>query len=301
MSTIADLLSRQRIWASRRGWAVDESGYVADIHHNLSRALSALTEQSFRKGGGSELSGRAGRQPKMHALHSSAALAVNVFDYWTDLALEPLLNALGLPGRATTVEFESQFPTGLGGTPPNLDVTLLFDDTSIFGIESKYSEWLTPQPRGKEAFQVSYFSSVPGRWNSLGLTQCEALARAMHARSKHFRFLHAAQLLKHALGLASWKALHGGPRFTLYYLFYEADGPESTVHRQEIERFEAQVAGLVLSVALALFIAYHRGGAVDRLARAFFIAGMSVSALVYVLVMQYGLAFMLGWFPISGL
>ena len=31
-----------------------------------------------------------------------------------------------------------------------------------------------------------------------------------------------------------------------------------------------------------------------------FIAGMSVSALVYVLVMQYLLAFKLGWFPISG-
>jgi peptide/nickel transport system permease protein len=60
------------------------------------------------------------------------------------------------------------------------------------------------------------------------------------------------------------------------------------------------LAGLVVSVALALFIAYHRGGVVDRLARAFFIAGMSVSALVYVLVMQYGLAFKLGWFPISG-
>jgi peptide/nickel transport system permease protein len=59
-------------------------------------------------------------------------------------------------------------------------------------------------------------------------------------------------------------------------------------------------AGLVVSVALALFIAYHRGGVVDRLARVFFIAGMSVSALVYVLVMQYGLAFKLGWFPISG-
>jgi peptide/nickel transport system permease protein len=60
------------------------------------------------------------------------------------------------------------------------------------------------------------------------------------------------------------------------------------------------VAGLLVSVALALVIAYHRGGWVDRLTRAFFVAGMSISSLVYVLVMQYVFAFKLGWFPISG-
>lgn len=59
-------------------------------------------------------------------------------------------------------------------------------------------------------------------------------------------------------------------------------------------------AGLIVSVALALVIAYHRGGWVDRLARAFFVAGMSISSLVYVLVMQYVFAFKLGWFPIAG-
>lgn len=60
------------------------------------------------------------------------------------------------------------------------------------------------------------------------------------------------------------------------------------------------LAGLVVSVAVALFVAYHRGGWVDRLSRAVFIGGMSISALVYVIVGQYLLAFKLGWFPISG-
>jgi len=60
------------------------------------------------------------------------------------------------------------------------------------------------------------------------------------------------------------------------------------------------VFGGILNVAVALFIARHRDGLVDRGARALFIAGMSVSALVYVLVMQYLLAYKLGWFPISG-
>ncbi len=60
------------------------------------------------------------------------------------------------------------------------------------------------------------------------------------------------------------------------------------------------IAGQIISVALALFITYHQGGWVDRFARGLFVAAMSVSALVYVLALQYLLAFKLGWFPISG-
>ena len=58
--------------------------------------------------------------------------------------------------------------------------------------------------------------------------------------------------------------------------------------------------GGALNVAIALFIARHRDGVVDRAARALFIAAMSVSALVYVLALQYLLAFRLDWFPING-
>lgn len=58
--------------------------------------------------------------------------------------------------------------------------------------------------------------------------------------------------------------------------------------------------GGAVNVALALFIARYRGGLVDQASRAVFVAGMSISALVYVLVLQYVLAFRLGWFPISG-
>jgi peptide/nickel transport system permease protein len=58
--------------------------------------------------------------------------------------------------------------------------------------------------------------------------------------------------------------------------------------------------GGAVNIALALFIARYRDGLVDQASRAMFIAGMSISALVYVLVLQYLLAFKLGWFPISG-
>lgn len=58
--------------------------------------------------------------------------------------------------------------------------------------------------------------------------------------------------------------------------------------------------GGAVNVALALFIARYREGLVDKGSRALFIAGMSVSSLVYILVLQYLLAFKFGWFPISG-
>jgi len=60
------------------------------------------------------------------------------------------------------------------------------------------------------------------------------------------------------------------------------------------------VFGGIVNVAIALFIARHRDGVVDKAARALFIAAMSVSALVWVLALQYLLAFKLDWFPING-
>jgi len=60
------------------------------------------------------------------------------------------------------------------------------------------------------------------------------------------------------------------------------------------------IVGGIVNVALALVIARWREGLLDKTSRALFIAGMSISGLVYVLVLQYVLAFMLGWFPING-
>lgn len=60
------------------------------------------------------------------------------------------------------------------------------------------------------------------------------------------------------------------------------------------------IVGGIVNVLLALYIARFREGLADKTSRALFIAGMSISQLVYVLVLQYLLAFKLGWFPISG-
>jgi peptide/nickel transport system permease protein len=60
------------------------------------------------------------------------------------------------------------------------------------------------------------------------------------------------------------------------------------------------VFGAFANVSLALFITRYRDGIVDKASRALFIGAMSVSALVYVLALQYLLAFKLAWFPING-
>src|SRR5438046_2678348 len=93
-STRAALLIRQRSWAQSRALETDSNGYLAEWSQNLYQPLSARAERAFRRGGGSELLSGAARRAKMSALHSSAALAVNVFDYWSEGASGPLVAAL---------------------------------------------------------------------------------------------------------------------------------------------------------------------------------------------------------------
>jgi peptide/nickel transport system permease protein len=60
------------------------------------------------------------------------------------------------------------------------------------------------------------------------------------------------------------------------------------------------VVGFVLNVSLALLIAYYRGTWLDRASTALFIMAMSISYLVYIIALQYLIAFKLDWFPING-
>lgn len=58
--------------------------------------------------------------------------------------------------------------------------------------------------------------------------------------------------------------------------------------------------GIVLSIAVALLIAYFRGSWLDHYSTFVFVGSMSVSYLVYIITFQYLFAFRLDWFPISG-
>ena len=58
--------------------------------------------------------------------------------------------------------------------------------------------------------------------------------------------------------------------------------------------------GIVINLCIAVMIAYYRGSWIDRCSTVVFVAAMSISYLVYVIGLQYFLAYKLGWFPISG-
>ncbi len=58
--------------------------------------------------------------------------------------------------------------------------------------------------------------------------------------------------------------------------------------------------GILVNLAIAVLIAFYRGSWFDRYSTVLFVAGMSISYLVYIMSFQYVFSFLLGWFPING-
>jgi peptide/nickel transport system permease protein len=62
----------------------------------------------------------------------------------------------------------------------------------------------------------------------------------------------------------------------------------------------AFVISTILSLIISLVVAFYRGKGIDLFIRFLCIAGVSISALAYILFFQYFFAYKLGWFEISG-
>ena len=231
MATEQDEIKKaQKAWAKSEGVSFDSKGYTRDVEANFWKPLSDRAKNAFGRGAGSELKG------KMRALHSSSALAANFFDYWTTDGRDkaPLLYALEIDaGSAKCLDFEKQFPTGLGGTSPHLDVDIELDSGCVIAIECKFTEPLARSSRGKAKFSESYFPPANDLWAQVELPKCQELAEELHEGPRGFEYLDPGQLLKHALGLVS----QCGDKFSLYYLYYDYPGRRSEAHRKEIARF----------------------------------------------------------------
>jgi hypothetical protein len=226
-------LRAQRRWADARGVRYDAHGCVRHLADNLCAPLARATLEELERG--SELTPYPARPARLYSLGSSAALVLNVFAYWRDRDSAPLLRALGIESRAAArLTFEEPLPTGLPGDPPTTDVGLELDDGSFVAIEAKFAEWLVRRPRNKRVFKDKYFPRGPGGgvWSGVGLPRCQALAEDLQAGRERLTYLHAAQLLKHALGLVQ----SGRRNSALIYLYY--DWP---VHRAELERVVARL------------------------------------------------------------
>ena len=238
MNAAARIKDRQRQWAKQAGHKPDAKGYVRKVETNLWRPLHSETRKEFERASGNELRGQGNRPAKMRALHSSAALACNVFDFWRDRDKGALAKALVLDRAITSLSFEMQLPTGLVGTPPNLDLFLTLQSGASIAIESKFTEAYGSR-RAAAPFKVKYFPKGRGLWADAGLPNAQKLAVALKRDSRMFEALDAPQLLKHALGVA--RQYPGGGR--LLYLFYDDPGPEGARHREEVSEFTSALAG----------------------------------------------------------
>lgn len=227
--SLALLELAQAAWARRSRLPLQRPGYLAALPDNLFlRQLHPETESEFRKGDGAELTDVGRRPAKMRALLSSSALAVNFFDAWRHTPRDALTQALALPAPITDLQFEYKcrhYP--VGPRSPNLDVLLTLGDGRRVGVECKFAE---PYHAPTGALSSKYFTAGD-LWSRVGLEGAQRLAEELRP---HWRFLDAAQLLKHLLGLAH-DADAG--QSILLYLWYDVGTPDADIHRREVARF----------------------------------------------------------------
>jgi hypothetical protein len=209
---------------------LDEKGYVSEASQNLIAGVHLNDfEADLRQGDGNELEG------KFRAAHSSSALAVNTFAPFKANPAE-----LWLPGTGgfTNLHFERKCPHGLAGRrSPNLDV-LADGPNGVVAVESKCLEPLTPHVA---KFAPAYESEIKDQRRQTAWFR-EMLRLVKEPRT--YRWLDAAQLVKHAFGLAY---TFPDQPVTLIYLFWEPSNPEAypifAEHRAEVTRFAASIIG----------------------------------------------------------
>ena len=177
---------------------------------------------------------------------SSSALAVNCFGWFHDraeaLPVLPGLEDLDWPARSVQIEREMRFPWS-GGRHPWLDA-VIETDAHLIGVEAKRFEPFRDRKEAK--FRDTYDRDV---WGD-GLEPFAAMRDRLKSSPRMFVHLDAAQLVKHALGLAT-QARRSRKIPVLHYLFAEPvslDGKAISAsahqrHREEVEAFAASIAG----------------------------------------------------------
>lgn len=241
MNSYDYIKTRQIQWAKNQGVELVGSkvekgtpAYTQNLDHNLFEPLTTKHEKSFRVGDGGELDGY---PAKMQAVHSSSALAVNVFQYWDSRKMvKAIAHACGLCNKATgaskSISFEvkysidERFPFS-----PNINVVINNDEDfsyQVYAIESKFSEAYGGY--GHTGLKEKYLAL--DIWKDI--PHLHELATSISPEDHRFKYLHAAQLVKHILGL---KRAHGKTYFRLLYLWYDALGSEGVIHRDEVTRF----------------------------------------------------------------
>ncbi|HZK97886.1 MAG TPA: hypothetical protein VFC67_27030 [Prolixibacteraceae bacterium] len=240
--------AKQIAWANRKNIKLVGSQttkglmiYTENINDNFFEPLSPETIKAFEKGDGGELKKKGKTLSKMQALHSSSVLGVNIFQYWKTIGRIPdIAYACGLCAKENTnsidIKFEEKFEiSDTFPKKPNIDVVMINSPDSnliAYGTECKFSEAYSS--RKHSGLKEKYITDIPDQWK--GISQLKKFAENISPNDNDFRFLHAAQLIKHILGL---KKQYGKSSFRLLYLWYDVYGTEGVKHRKEIAIFKA--------------------------------------------------------------
>ncbi|MBE3144925.1 MAG: hypothetical protein IMZ61_13570 [Planctomycetes bacterium] len=244
INTYSYLKQKQVQWAMRQGINLlgsagprGKKAYTATLEQNLFRALSPEALSEYGSGKGGELAANEAGIRKMQAVHSSAALTVNLFQYWREIGyLAPLLKALDQPDEPLAkITYERKLPIDdmvnrrAFPVDPHIDV-MIACPTSSTAIECKFTEAYSSY---KHAGIKPAYMELENLWQAI--PECKRLAQSICPSDAEFPHLHPAQLLKHILGL---KHAHKNKSdFRLIYLWYHAPSNAGDAHRKEIERF----------------------------------------------------------------
>ena len=222
---------------SNPGIGLDDHGYTATIHDSLIAGVELDDfEADLRQGDGNELT------KKFRAAHSSSALAVNVFAPFKQKRGDLRLSG---HGDFQAIGFERKCYHGIPNRrAPNLDVVAEAPG-QIVAIESKCIEYIAPHAA---KFSDAYAANLK---DHLGESRWFAAMLDLIEHPHAYRWLDAAQLVKHSFGLSHTFADHG--TVTLLYLYWEPANPKDhpifAAHREEIARFAAAVKGATPSFA----------------------------------------------------
>ncbi len=132
------------------------------------------------------------------------------------------------------MRFEDKYPVNDSfDFHPNIDVVIYNRPGAKIqrlAIECKFSEAYGSRKHG--GIKEKYLTGCGALWDDL--PNLRRLAESISPDDSAFQHLHAAQLIKHILGL---KRALGRDGFRLLYLWYDVLGAEGCRHRDEVEDF----------------------------------------------------------------
>lgn len=247
MHTSRFIKAKFQAWAKRHGIPLQgsegdrgERNYTMTIEANLfGEMLNDVVRNAFKAGAGHELNGDI---CKLQAMHSSASMTVNVFQYWLiNKSYAQLAKLLSVPStNISSLEFERKLPVcddppshGFNESP-HLDVRFEYTNGDRVGVECKLHE---PFDRESHTLLSKAYLGVPELWSDI--PNWRAVASKLTESKFEFRRLGPSQLVKHVLGLKFGRRAQD---IRLIYFYFDGPGRENTEHLNEIDRFSELVA-----------------------------------------------------------